>query len=489
MSKEFKHAGRRAFLKGMGGVAVSLPLLEFTHGHAFAAGDVDQRFLTVFSHGGTISNMAGGNKHDGRGNHHGEDWWRPSSPGRDLVLGPIHEPLAAFRDKLTVLEGIDNKSAIAADRYNRGGHGISNVTALTASDTLYQNVDGDDEARPGGPSIDFAVAERLARRQPVRFNRLHLSVSGHQYGTPYARGARERAGGERDPRLAFESIFAGVTGDTGPDPAYVRQQMRRRSVLDGVMEGFARFRNTVSVSDVHVIDAHLEHLRALEREIADLEMPAMCLPPEAPGSADNAEVIGPLHARIIVAALRCGLTNVANLEIADITTPWTDVGSPMNPAFNIGHSLHHIGRDIGPTGPSASRYDDWFAEMLSNRRWRMGLVREILEGLDDPAFTEGGRTLLDNSLLMMTSEFSDGSGHVARNLPVLLAGSAGGAVRTGLHLDYNSHAAADPDTTQYSTNESLHNLFTTVLRAMGETDSHFGNDDAQHQGVLPEVLV
>jgi hypothetical protein len=72
---------------------------------------------------------------------------------------------------------------------------------------------------------------------------------------------------------------------------------------------------------------------------------------------------------------------------------------------------------------------------------------------------------------------------------VLLAGSAGGTVRTGLHLDYNVHAASDPNTTSYSTNESTHNLFTTVLHAMGETDDHFGNGDAAHQGVLPEVLV
>ena len=60
--------------------------------------------------------MSSGGKHDGTDKHHGEDWWRPSDPGRDLVLGPIMEPLAAYRDKLTVLEGIDNKAAVAADR-------------------------------------------------------------------------------------------------------------------------------------------------------------------------------------------------------------------------------------------------------------------------------------------------------------------------------------------------------------------------------------
>ncbi len=491
MNEDWKHTGRRAFLRGAGGLAISLPLLEFTHGHAFAAGDSCKRFLTVFSHGGTISNMSNRGKHDGTSKHHGEDWWRPASAGRDLVLGPIHEPLAALRHKLTVLEGIDNMAAVEADQYNRGGHGISNVTALTAHDTLHETVDGEETQRPGGPSIDFVVAERLAARQPVRFNRLHLNVRGHQYGTPYSQGARQPSGGESDPRIAFDTIFEGVTPDSGPDPAFVRRQLRRRSVLDGVMEGFSRFRNTVSARDVHVVDAHFEHLRALEREIASLDMPAMCLPPDAPTADDRAggDVVGPLQAQIIVAAIRCGLTNVANLEIADITTPWTPTGTPTMSAFDIGHSLGHMAREIGPGGEDQDKYDMWFAEMLDNRRWRMGLVQQILEGLDDPAFTEGDGTILDNSLLLMTSEFSDGAGHIARNLPVLLAGSAGGAVQTGIHVDYNTHAASDPDTTSYETNESTHNLFTTVLHAMGETDSHFGNGDATHQGVLPDVLV
>jgi hypothetical protein len=105
--RSLKHSGRRAFLRGMGGITLSLPLLEYTHGNVWAGGDAPMlRFVTVFSHGGTISNQ-GGNKtneygvparHNGMGNiyddtHHGLDWWRPIDPGEDLVLGPIHEPL------------------------------------------------------------------------------------------------------------------------------------------------------------------------------------------------------------------------------------------------------------------------------------------------------------------------------------------------------------------------------------------------------------
>ncbi|UJR79341.1 DUF1552 domain-containing protein [Sandaracinus amylolyticus] len=477
------HSGRRAFLVGLGGAIISLPLLEHTHGRAFAQGPAPKRFLTVFEHGGTISNMYrgwpngdGGWRADGRGEGHGLDYWAPASTSETLALGPIHQDLAPWASKLLVLQGVDNRAGILQSEYADGGHGTANVTALTAADIS----DPGDDAVSRGPSIDHVLAERLAAIQPARFSRIHLDVSGHHYGSPYFRAAGERVEGEPDPRAAFDSIFEGVTGDGAPDPALLRRIRRRRSVLDGALDQLARFRSRVSASDRAAVDAHLEHLRALERELDALETPPMCAPPDEIAEASRAEVIGPLHVRIIVAALRCGLTNVANLEIADIITPWvggTDWG------YEIGHSLHHYAREIGPEGPSAGQHDQWVSEMLANRRWRMSLVRQLIEGLDDPTFLEGDRTLLDNSLVLCTSEFSNGAVHVAYNVPVLLAGSAGGYFRTGRNIDYDTA----PGALEYTSRESTHNLFTSILQAFGGDDAHFGSEHAVHQGPLPEL--
>lgn len=480
-----KHSGRRAFLRGVGGTALALPLLEYTHGNAWAHGEsANKRFVTVFSHGGTISNQSSGSKSDGNSGAHGEDWWRPADPSSEqLVLGPIHQPLDAFVDKLMVLDGVDNRAAIEQHQYGQGGHGIANVTALTAAD-MHTVVDGDDDSQLAlGPSIDQVVAERLGKRQPVPFQRIHLRVSGHQYGTPYSRGADEPVGGTNSPLEAFQTIFAGVTGDEEPSPEAIRQIKMRTSALDGLLGSYDSIKNRVSSSDRVMIDAHLEHLRALEQELLN---PVVCTPPAGIDAEDGpGDVIGALHAEVIVAAIRCGLTNVANLEISDIVTPWTPIGTPVPSAYEIGHSLGHYARDIGPTGAHPELYDDWFAEMLDNRRWRIGLMRQILEGLDDPAFMEGDRTVLDNSVVLYTSEFREPSKHIAWNQPVLLAGSGGGYFNTGRFIDYNSFAAADPNTLQYDSNESTHNLFTSILHAMGENDAHFGSDHARHEGPLP----
>ncbi len=94
---------------------------------------------------------------------------------------------------------------------------------------------------------------------------------------------------------------------------------------------------------------------------------------------------------------------------------------------------------------------------------------------------EGGSTLLDNSLVLCTSEFSNGAVHTAFNVPVLLAGSAGGYFRTGRHVNYDT----DPDPLAYTSAESTHNLFTSFLQAFGGDDEHFGSDHVTHRGPIP----
>lgn len=478
-----KHSGRRAFLRTLGGTALALPLLEYTHGHVFAQDTATKRFITFFSHGGTISNTNNFSSRwrieDGTGNHHGLDLWAPAMGGENLVLGELHQPLADWTSKINILQGVDNRCSMT-------GHRTTNTSVLVARDP---NESGENPTATGR-SIDFAVAEHLASTQPAPFDRIHLLVRGHQYGTPYYQGAGQSDSGEVSPRAAFDRLFEGVTGDM-PDPAIEQRRTRRLSILDGVREGFARFRNRVSSRDVVTIDAHLAHLRQIEQELQGLEQSAMCVPPSMIADVGDREAqqVAPLHAQILVAAIRCGLTHVAALEISDIITSWTPAGNPTG--VDLGHALHHLARDVGPTGPESHRADAWLDEIRDNRLWRMGILRQIIEGLDDSTFLEGDRTVLDNSLLVMTSEFSNGSRHIGRNLPVLMAGSAGGHFRTGRSINYNPHAINNINQTgldQYDSSESVHNLWTSCLQAMGADVDHFGDDASVHRGPLPDLV-
>lgn len=67
--------------------------------------------------------------------------------------------------------------------------------------------------------------------------------------------------------------------------------------------------------------------------------------------------------------------------------------------------------------------------------------------------------------------------------------SGGDHVRPKLrYVNYNQHAVNDPNTTQYASNESLHNLFVSILGLYGMDVPHFGSNDAAHTGPLPNFL-
>ncbi len=106
----------------------------------------------------------------------------------------------------------------------------------------------------------------------------------------------------------------------------------------------------------------------------------------------------------------------------------------------------------------------------------MSLMKQLLDGLNDPDILEGDRTLLDNSLVLWTSEFSDPASHCSAGIPLLMAGSVGGQFRTGRHLNYNIPAQSNPNTFAYETRDSTHNVFTSILNAFGYDDDHFGGE-------------
>lgn len=474
--KDLKNSGRRAFLRGLGGFALALPLLELTHDEAWSQSTTAQTFVTFFAHGGVITNQGKGMKiNDGNGGESGANLWAPADPGETLTLGTQLSPLTPYVDQLLLLQGLDNYATREQAQYGSGGHRLNNALALTVSDA---QTGPDDHPRAGGPSIDFVIADLLAQANPTKFDRIHLYLAAHNYGSPYYSGAGQRVSGEKDPLVAFNTIFDGVAGDEGPSPEQLKQFAKRRSILDGVLASYNDAKSVVSHRDRVTIEAHLEHLYELE---AELSSPAVqCTVPTIDDPGDNSPLIADLHVKIILAALRCGLTNVANLEMGDIITPWTAAGHPISQA-NIGHSLHKLQRSVGPTGADSNIYDAWLAEVTDNHQWRASIFGKLLEGLADPSFAQGDKTMLDNAVMLYTSEFSEGANHCGNNMPVLLAGKAGGQWNTGRHIDFRS---TDPAGSSYDTEWSTHNVFSSILQAFGADDTSFGNDQAPHAGPL-----
>jgi hypothetical protein len=96
-------------------------------------------------------------------------------------------------------------------------------------------------------------------------------------------------------------------------------------------------------------------------------------------------------------------------------------------------------------------------------RWNIGEFAKLLALLDGYA-EQDGTTLLDNTVVLYTNEFSHGQGHTTGDLPIVLVGGAG-YFQLGRSVVLNGSQADIAGVTGAA--GQSHRLLCTVLNAAG----------------------
>jgi hypothetical protein len=139
-------------------------------------------------------------------------------------------------------------------------------------------------------------------------------------------------------------------------------------------------------------------------------------------------------------------------------------------------------------GVESSNYHDEITHHGGNAQKLMGIqtvntfyaqqfayLLDKLAGMTDV----DGSSVLDNSIILFTSEFGDGDNHFHYDLPVLVAGGAGGRFKTGRHIAYPS----TPDRgngameTARRGDMPLANLYISIMQSFGMDVTTFGSVD------------
>src|SRR4029079_1585387 len=124
--------------------------------------------------------------------------------------------------------------------------------------------------------------------------------------------------------------------------------------------------------------------------------------------------------------------------------------------------------------PKKIKIDTWYIQQLA-----------YLAGLLD-ATTEGTGTMLDNSLIAMINDMTEGSFHSINAVPVILVGSAGGALRTGRNVKVGSWATKTGNYWQSGNTSVAHNrLLASISNLMDVPATGFGNTN--YGGTLTEL--
>lgn len=101
--------------------------------------------------------------------------------------------------------------------------------------------------------------------------------------------------------------------------------------------------------------------------------------------------------------------------------------------------------------------------------WHIEQYRYLLRKLRD--MPEGDSNVLNNSMVMIGSGFRDGNKHDPHNMPIVLAGKAGGRLATGQHLPYRRDS-------------QLSDLYVSMLDAFGTPVERFADSNGPARGVL-----
>ena len=346
----------------------------------------------------------------------------------------LETALGSVRSDLLWINGLDNLQE------GKGGHETAAGTFLCCGDMVLPG--------PEFPkSADQIVADQLSEHYAVPS--LVLSAPGFQIAASCCRdvelglnhiswrGGTTPAPKLQDPRAVFDSIFVADLSPEGIRQAALRRA-RRRSILDFGRNQARRLELSLIAPDRERLQAYFDSIREIERRIDLAETStAMCTPPDAPPEGPSFEDHNQLMWDLAFLAFQCNVTPVVSFmmdfEFSDrlISIPGVSGGH---------HGISHH-EDNGGKIDQFRLINAFYAQRFARFVERAKTVR-------DP----DGRTLLENSVFQLCSGMSDGNDHDRRNLPMVLAGNGGGAIRTGRVIE------AD---------RPLADLYRSIMRVMG----------------------
>ncbi len=436
-----KHLPRRTFLRGMG-VTLALPLLDsmfpaFTP-VVHAATSPKTRLMTVFSpHGWSPTYWA-----DGRPDI-------PLTEGRNTGLGFIHQPLAPWKDKITIVNGLDATSSMPPPGSSGGDHSRAAATFTGAPPKKTAGAD-----IYCGTSVDQIVAQKLGQDTLLPSIQLAIEdpgantgICGWGYSCAYSNSISWASPGkplphEINPMVVFEHLF----GDGSTSEERIARRQTSASILDAVTAKLTRFQKTLPASDRNRLNDYLEGIREMERrlEIAQQrsgEAPSLEVPFGIPESFD--EHIK-LHMDLAVLAFQGDITRVASLMYArDVSLR----SYPESGVTTANHPASHHGED-------PKRRESW----AKINQYHAKCFAYLLKNLQ--AIPDGDGNLLDHSLIVWGSNMGNANQHSHVDVGFLLAGGASGRHKPKLNVKETGPTA---------------NVLLTALHMMGIEQNSIGD--------------
>jgi hypothetical protein len=422
-----KRLSRRAVLKGAG-ATIALPLLDAmiparTALAQTAAAPSPRLGFVYFPHGAL------------------QEHWEPVRTGRDFDFPYILEPLAPFRDHVTVVSGLRNKGGESSSP-----HGIIEETWLNCVSPRLRN------AKTGvGVTVDQIAARHLGQTTPLP----SMELCGEPGGMISFRTPDQALPMESNPRKAFLSMFG--QGDSTEERQAILNTTT--SLLDYVRESTARLNRTLDAADRARVSDYLDSVREVEVRVKRLQDSAELrggLPDSPLGPPEDfGELLG-VQFEMIALAWQTNRTRIASLKMVEEASMRTYPNLGVHEAF---HPTSHWGG-----------FPDRVANLRLIQNYHTAVFASFVRRLSE--IPEGNGSVLDQSIILFGSNMANSDAHNNDPLPQVLIGRGGG-VKGGQHVKY-------PQDTPHA------NLLVTILDRAGAPAREF-EKFADNTGTLSEL--
>ncbi len=471
--KPLKHlVGRRAFLRGAGGVAIGLPLLDIMlprRAHAAAPSPV---------FGAVVVEMNGVQQGQADGSGEAERFW-PSALGALSTASMTAAPdratsvLADYADKLLMIRNISLPFGAEGCAHSSSGNQL-----LTAAKY----------GPAGAKSLAFGESFDNYVGRSLGFDPLNLYVGpkgGYIDDHISFRGKNDVRVGENNPFTAYQKI---VGLNHSPQQA-AQVAAGRKSVNDFVRVELnaLRARTDLSAADRQRLDTHFDAIRDIEVKIAS-ELPVatrdeMKAIDGKAGTDQNRLAAVRLQYDITAFALASGFTQLVVVQVGDGTDSMQyTLDGMVLPRF---HPLSHRATSDSGFGDSSDK-DKMVVWHHRIDALRLGLFKHLLDQL--AAFSTPEGNLLEVGFALWTNHIATGF-HRQTNIPWIIAGNARHYFKNGLHLTANGGALSDDMAKNVANNQLLNTLIGAfgVRKADGSPVDDFG-DPSLARGTLSQIL-
>jgi hypothetical protein len=473
-----KASNRRTFLRTVGAGFASLPFFRLIeNSYAQSSGDtLPLKFICIYHPHGVSA-----------------EYWAQRGTDSETQFDLEYEncslsPLAPYRDKLLVIEGMDLMSSA-------NGHDTAG-TILTGS-----RVSG--ELKPANSSLDqfLAVEKGLGEATRVTSVALAVGTKDLKSGSSLSFGP----GGEPiskiiDPVKAYDLLFEGFSpsGGSMPDPAADRRRRVGKATLDFVRADVKRLESRLSGEERQKLEQHLTSLSELEKQFAEPgtggPVSASCAParPSAfekleqyNGGEPFFDAITDAHIDVLAQALACDVTRFATLYMNDLSYAGNPLGLPTDNHGSVAHTysaspIGHNGNPVGDGNPAT-----WLP-LANFNRYSYTKVARLMKKLDELG-------VLDSTIIYISSDMGNPALHSTRNVPTVIAGGANGKFRMGRRIKLAADCPADAswcaENDAVFTGTTNNHLLISIANAFGVDLNEFGTQpEAKHKsGALTQL--